>query len=86
MRIVSVSYMALVPLEKLTFKAGKRTKDAYLVDVEELLSSNTSVAFDHKKIIGYARWRLANKVEYTLIAFHLSQHHCNRRPEPRSAP
>ena len=71
MRIVSVSYMALVPLEKLTFKAGKRTKAAYLVDVEELLSSNTSVAFDHKKIIGYARWRLANKVEYTLIAFHL---------------
>ena len=71
MRIVSVSYMALVPLEKLTFKAGKRTKDAYLVDVEELLSSNTSVAFDHKKIIDYARWRLANKVEYTLIAFHL---------------
>lgn len=71
MRIVSVSYMALVPLEKLTFKAGKRTKAAYLVDVEELLSSNTSVAFDHKKIIGYARWRLANKAEYTLIAFHL---------------
>lgn len=71
MRIVSVSYMALVPLEKLTFKAGKRTKAAYLVDVEELLSSNTSVAFDHKKIIDYARWRLANKVEYTLIAFHL---------------
>ena len=71
MRIVSVSYMALVPLEKLTFKAGKRTKDAYLVDVEELLSSNTSVAFDHKKIIDYARWRLANKAEYTLIAFHL---------------
>ena len=32
MRIISVSYMALVPLEKLSFKAGKRTKDAYLVD------------------------------------------------------
>ena len=50
---------------------GKRTKDAYLVDVEELLASDRSVAFDHKKIISYARWRLANKVEYTLIAFHL---------------
>ena len=71
MRIISVSYMALVPLEKLSFKAGKRTKDAYLVDVEELLASDRSVAFDHKKIISYARWRLANKVEYTLIAFHL---------------
>lgn len=71
MRIISVSYMALVPLEKLSFKAGKRTKDAYLVDVEELLASDRTVAFDHKKIISYARWRLANKVEYTLIAFHL---------------
>ena len=71
MRIISVSYMALVPLEKLSFKAGKRTKDAYLVDVEELLASDRTVAFDHKKIIRYARWRLANKVEYTLIAFHL---------------
>ena len=71
MRIISVSYMALVPREKLTFKAGKRTKDAYLVDVEELLASDTSIAFDHKDIISYARWRLANKVEYTLIAFHL---------------
>ena len=71
MRIISVSYMALVPLEKLSFKAGKRTKDVYLVDVEELLASDRTVAFDHKKIISYARWRLANKVEYTLIAFHL---------------
>ena len=71
MRIISVSYMALVPLEKLSYKAGKRTKDAYLVDVEELLASDRTVAFDHKKIISYARWRLANKVEYTLIAFHL---------------
>ncbi len=71
MRIISVSYMALVPLEKLTFKAGKRTKDAYLVDVEELLASSAPVAFDHRSIISYARWRLANKVEYTLIAFHL---------------
>ncbi|MBR4580078.1 MAG: NUDIX hydrolase [Lachnospiraceae bacterium] len=71
MRIISVSYMALVPLEKLTFKAGKRTKDAYLVDVCELLDSGFSVAFDHKEIIRYARWRLANKVEYTRIAFHL---------------
>lgn len=71
MRIISIAYMALVPLEKLTFKAGERTKDAYLVDVEELLNGDMEVAFDHKEIIRYARWRLANKVEYTLIAFHL---------------
>ena len=71
MRIISVSYMALVPVDELVFKAGKRTKDAYLVDVADLLESDTPVAFDHREIIRYARWRLANKVEYTLIAFHL---------------
>jgi len=71
MRIISVSYMALVPLEKLKFSAGERTLSVYLEDVEELLSSDKKLAFDHKEIIRYARWRLANKVEYTDIAFHL---------------
>ena len=44
---------------------------AYLADVEELLASRKKLAFDHKEIIRYARWRLENKVEYTDIAFHL---------------
>lgn len=70
MRIISVSYMALVPVEKLQFKAGERTLEAKLVDVEELLSSKEKLAFDHKDIIRYGRWRLKNKVEYTDIAFH----------------
>ena len=71
MRIISVAYMALVPIEKLNFHAGERTLSAKLVDVKELLGSDEKVAFDHKKIIEYGRWRLANKVEYTKIAFHL---------------
>ena len=71
MRIISVAYMALVPIEKLNFHAGQRTLSAKLVDVKELLESDEKVAFDHKKIIEYGRWRLANKVEYTKIAFHL---------------
>ena len=71
MRIISVSYMALVPIEKLDFVAGERTVNAGLYDVEELLSSKKKMAFDHKEILKYARWRLANKVEYTDIAFHL---------------
>lgn len=71
MRIISVAYMALVPIEKLNFHAGKRTVSARLVDVCTLLESDTEVAFDHKKIIEYGRNRLANKVEYTTIAFHL---------------
>ncbi|MCR5214202.1 MAG: NUDIX hydrolase [Eubacterium sp.] len=71
MRIISVAYMALVPIEKLDYKAGERTISAELVDVEELLASNKKIAFDHREIIKYARWRLKNKVEYTDIAFHL---------------
>ncbi len=71
MRIISVSYMALVPVEMLKFKAGERTRSAELIDVEDIISSKIKLAFDHKKIVEYARWRLANKVEYTDIAFHL---------------
>lgn len=71
MRILSVAYMALVPVEELQFRAGQRTRAAVLADVEELLASKKELAFDHKKILAYARWRLANKVEYTDIAFHL---------------
>ncbi len=71
MRIISVAYMALVPVEKLDYIAGERTVNAGLFDVEELLASKKKMAFDHKDILKYRRWRLANKVEYTDIAFHL---------------
>ena len=70
-RIISVSYMALVPVEQLVFKAGERVSGAWLVDVEEILQSKDEIAFDHKQIIQVARERLANKVEYTDIVFHL---------------
>ncbi len=70
-RIISVAYMALVPVEKLAFRPGERVAGAWLVDVEDLLAGDEELAFDHKEIIDYARWRLANKVEYTDIAFHL---------------
>ena len=74
MRVISVTYMALVPREKLAFKAGARTKKAALLSVEDLLKEGVGamqLAFDHKEIIRYAKWRLANKVMYTKIAFHL---------------
>lgn len=70
-RTVSVSYMALVPYEQIKdFSAGERSTEAVLAEVEELLSGGDA-AFDHAEMIRYARWRLANKVEYTRIAFHL---------------
>ena len=69
MRIISVSYLSLVQFEKLELVAGKRTFSAALYDVDELLESNTELAFDHKKIIRYGRERIKNKAEYSNIAF-----------------
>ena len=69
MRIISVSYLSLTPAEKLTLSAGSRTSSAELYDVEELLSSDEELAFDHRRIIEYGRERIRNKTEYSRIAF-----------------
>ena len=69
MRIISVAYMALVPIDKLDFSAGERTLGAWLFDVEELLESDKKIAFDHKKIIQCGKERLAGKVMYSDVAF-----------------
>lgn len=70
-RVLSVSYMALVEIAQLRgAAAGLRTTETRLWDVQELLAAD-DIAFDHKKIIAYGRERLANKVEYTTIAFSL---------------
>ena len=70
-RVLSVSYMALVDIAQLRgAAAGLRTTETRLWDVQELLTAD-DIAFDHKKIIAYGRERLANKVEYTTIAFSL---------------
>ncbi|MBQ8940442.1 MAG: NUDIX hydrolase [Firmicutes bacterium] len=60
MRIISVSYLALVPKEKLDTTAE-------LYSIDEI--GEMSLAFDHKKIIEYARERVKNKVNYSNIAF-----------------
>lgn len=70
-RVLSVSYMALVPREALSgFMAGQRTTGAALEPVDAVLAAE-DIAFDHRRIIACARERLAGKVEYTPIAFHL---------------
>ena len=70
-RVISVSYMNLVSRDRLSFYAGRRTTEAVLLPVRDLLDSGEEIAFDHRRIIEYALWRLQNKVEYTDIAFHL---------------
>lgn len=69
MRIISVSYIAIVDIEKIHLSAGKRTASVALYDVDELLASDWEIAFDHRKIIEYGRERIKNKVEYAPIAF-----------------
>lgn len=69
MRIISVSYLSLVNVQKIQLSAGRRTSSAALYPVDELLGSDTPIAFDHRKIIDYGRERIKNKTEYTKIAF-----------------
>lgn len=69
MRIISVSYMALVSKELLYAKDAGGNIGELLYPVEEILQENREVAFDHKQIVEYARERIKNKVEYSDIAF-----------------
>ena len=69
-RVISVSYMALFPSEKLHIKAGKRVLQAGFYDLEEIIEGDIALAFDHKRILKYARERIRNKTEYTCLPFH----------------
>lgn len=68
-RTLSVSYLSLTNMSKIQLHPGKRTVSVAFYDVDEILSTDIKLAFDHKKIIEYARERIKNKVEYTNIAF-----------------
>lgn len=69
-RVISISYMALIPREQIKEKIGKRVTEVSFLEVEQLLSEEKEIAFDHKEILKYARERIRNKTEYTTIAFH----------------
>ncbi|WP_455715143.1 NUDIX hydrolase [Anaerosporobacter sp.] len=69
MRIISVSYMALVSIEDLYRAAGSSEISNHLYTVDKLLQSEEHIAFDHKEMIAYGRERIKNKVEYTQLAF-----------------
>lgn len=69
MRIISVSYIAPVSYEQLCEKSENGDIDQYLYSVDYLLSGKEELAFDHGKMIAYARDRIKNKVDYSDIAF-----------------
>jgi len=63
-RVVSVAYMALVARENMSIKAWSDAAEAKFFPIENL----PKLAFDHKKILGYAIQRLRRKIEYTNVA------------------
>ncbi len=65
MRIISVSYYALVPESQIP-----ETEQKKFFPVREILQRE-DIAFDHREIIAYGRERIRNKVSYTDIAFSL---------------
>lgn len=71
MRIISVSYLALVPKEELYTCDQLGDIRRHLFSVKDILNEekDDAIAFDHKKMIHYGRERIKNKVAYTSIAF-----------------
>ncbi len=65
-RTVSVAYYALVRTDREKVEAGRDTIEARWFPADELPQE---LAFDHVEILGYALWRLRNKVKYANIAF-----------------
>ena len=58
-RVITVVYIALVPLDRLRFEAGSDAADAQLFAVDEL----PELAFDHAKILRRAKQRLRDKLD-----------------------
>ncbi|WP_212692378.1 NUDIX hydrolase [Vallitalea guaymasensis] len=69
MRIISISYMAIVSPHKLKLVKGERVSEVKLYSVNKLIDTKEKLAFDHMKMIKYAIERIKNKVAYTKIAF-----------------
>jgi 8-oxo-dGTP diphosphatase len=66
-RVISVSYFALVDAERQRIVAASDAADARWHSVFD----PPSLAFDHRKILDYALWRLRNKIEWTTVGYEL---------------
>lgn len=66
-RTLSVAYVALLPTgHREAVRRGRGVRDLRWFPVDAL----PDLAFDHARIGAYARWRLAQKLTYTPLAFH----------------
>ena len=66
-RTISVAYFALIDAERQHIKAADDADDAQWHSVFK----PPRLAFDHKKILDYAVWRLRNKLEWTTVGYEL---------------
>lgn len=66
-RVISITYYALVPLDRTALDPGSDAADAAWFGIDEL----PELAFDHAEIIELARERLAAKTLYSTIIFQL---------------
>lgn len=67
MRVITVSYFALLPSTQINVQAASDAEEAKWFSVEDV----PELAFDHAKILEYALERLRGKVRYTNIVFAL---------------
>lgn len=66
-RLVTIAYFALVNIEEVGTRVPDENVAWFDVDDPQI----AEMAFDHRKIVDYALWRLANKTEYGQIAHRL---------------
>ncbi|SFG77948.1 8-oxo-dGTP diphosphatase [Lachnospiraceae bacterium C7] len=83
MRVISISYIAMVPFEKMKFKSGDDAKDVRLFMIKEdgrdiqfidkenpsYTISSKELAFDHYEIVRMAIDRMRGKLAYSNIGF-----------------
>jgi 8-oxo-dGTP diphosphatase len=65
-RVISITYFALVPLEKIFFE-GSDLQEPTLFPANKI----PKLSFDHKEILSYAVQRLRAKLEYTNVIYSL---------------
>jgi 8-oxo-dGTP diphosphatase len=73
-RVISCCYLALVDGGRVRLRPGSDAREAAWRPLEPLLretAEGTVLAFDHDRILSYARQRLAYKLEYQNVAWSL---------------
>jgi 8-oxo-dGTP diphosphatase len=73
-RVISCCYLALVDGGKVRLRPGSDAREAVWRPLEPLLRETEAgrvLAFDHDRILAYARQRLAYKLEYQNVAWSL---------------